>query len=149
MKDLISWKLILIIIVLSLLFIRCGEDDNPTEPDYNSALVGNWNVDKISWVGQSESGSYERDQLDSLGTVWILVLKSDKTVEQTSNYCCALSTRIGTWCCSDFTLSLELKIPNSDQSEALEYKFVLQEGKLVLDWRSSSGTIYYAEFIKQ
>ena len=149
MKNLFSWKLVLALIVLSLLFIRCSDDENPTEPNYNDELVGSWSVDKISWVGQSENGSFDSKQLDSLGTVWILELKSDKTVEQTSNYCCALSTRSGNWCCSDVTLTLELKIPNSEQVETIDYKFVLQEGKLVLDWRSSSGTIYYAEFIKQ
>lgn len=147
MKDLISWKLVLAIIVISLLFIRCG-DDNPTEPDYSANLVGNWNVDKISWTGQSENGSYDSDVLDSLGTVWILILKADNTAEQTSNYCCALSTRTGSWCCSSVTLSLELLIPNSDQVETIEYKFVFQDSRLILDWRSTSGTIYYAEFIK-
>ncbi len=148
MKTVLSWKLITLVIIFSLLFVKCGNDDNPAEPNYDSALVGTWKVNKISWDGQTDKGSYDQSKLDSLGTIWDLILRSDKTTEQTTNYCCALSTSTGTWSATEYELTLNLKAANSNEVEVKVYQFVIDGGKLILDWRSTAGTIYYVEFVK-
>ncbi len=148
MKTLLSWKFIALIVILFLFFVRCSED-NPTEPNYDAALTANWKISNLSWEGQNEKGSYDQSELDSLGTIWNLVLRSDKTVEQTTNYCCALSTHTGTWSATEYELTLKLKASNSNDIVTTVYQFVIEESKLVLDWHSTTGTIYFAEFTKQ
>ncbi len=148
MKALKLRKFIALITTLSLLYIGCSED-NPTEPNYDTALTANWKINKLSWDGLNDKGSYDLSELDSNGTVWSLTLKADKTAEQTTNYCCALANYTGTWSATAYELTLNLKASNSNEVLTTVYQFVIEVGKLILDWRSTAGTIYYAEFMKQ
>ena len=148
MKTLLSWKFIALIVILFLFFVRCGSDDNPTEPNYDTALTANWKISKLSWEGLNDKGSYDQSQLDSNGTVWSLTLKADKTAEQTTNYCCALADYTGTWSATTYELTLKLSAQGSVNIIESVYQFVIQGSKLVLNW-SETGTIYYAEFTKQ
>ena len=148
MIDQKSLRMVVVILLLAIVFICC-KDDNPTEPNYNTALVGSWKISAMNWCNQGKEGSYSQAQLDSVGIVWNLTLRSDKTVEQTSNYCCALSTHTGTWSATEYKFSLMLKDLNSDEVVTTVYWFVIEGNKLVLDWRSATCTIYYFEFTKQ
>lgn len=148
MKTLILRKFIVLISTISLLYIGCSEE-NPTEPNYDDALTANWKISKLSWDGLNDKGSYDQSQLDSNGTVWNLALNADKTAEQTTNYCCALTNYTGTWTATAYELTLNLKASNSNEVLTTVYQFVIEGAKLILDWRSTAGTIYYAEFIKQ
>ena len=148
MVDQKTLKMVIVILLLAIVFMCC-KDDNPTEPNYNTALVGSWKISAMNWCNQGKEGSYNQAQLDSVGMVWNLTLKSDKTVEQTSNYCCVLSTHTGTWSATENDLTLKLKALNSDEVETMSYRFVIEGSKLVLDWRSTTCTIYYFEFTKQ
>jgi hypothetical protein len=147
MKALILWKFIVLISTFSLFYIGCS-DDNPTEPNYDTALTANWKISKLSWEGLNDNGSYDQSQLDSNGTVWSLTLNSDKTAELTTNYCCALADYTGTWSATTYELTLKLSAQGSMDIIESVYQFVIKGSKLVLNW-SETGTIYYAEFIKQ
>ena len=140
---------LVVIILLSATVFMCCKDDNPTEPNYNTALVGSWSISAMNWCNQGKEGNYNQAQLDSIGIIWNLTLRSDKTGEQTSNYCCALSTHTGTWSATEYDLTLKLKDLNSDEVVTTAYRFVIDGNKLVLDWRSTVCTIYYFEFTKQ
>jgi len=147
MKALILWRFIILVTTLSLLNIGCS-DDNPTEPNYDAALTANWEISKLSWEGLNDKGSYDQSQLDSNGTVWSLTLNADKTAKQTTNYCCALADYTGTWSATTYELTLKLSAQGSVNIIESVYQFVIEGGKLVLNW-SETGTIYYAEFTKQ
>jgi len=140
-------NIILIAILFGTILISC-KDDNPTEVSYETALVGNWSLVKIRWEGQADKGSYDKNKLDSLGTIWTINLKSDNTVEQTTNYCCALTDFGGTWSATQYELTLKLKATNSNEVKTITYKFVVEKGRLILNWQQASGTLYYGEFEK-
>lgn len=141
-------NIIKVIFLLAIVFVGC-KNDNPTEANYETALVGNWNLNKIRWEGQDEKGSYDRGQLDSLGTIWTLTLKSDKTVKQTTNYCCALTDYSGSWSATKYELTLKLKASDSNEIKTKVYEFVIENSKLIINWQLKSGTLYYGEFVKQ
>ncbi|NOX65771.1 MAG: hypothetical protein GXO85_08215 [Chlorobi bacterium] len=141
-------NLVIVVLLLAIAFVSC-KDDNPTEANYETVLVGNWNLNKIRWEGQSEKGSYDRNQLDSLGTIWTITFKSDKTVELTTNYCCALTDYSGSWSATKYELTLKLKASNSNEVKTEVYQFVVENSKLIINWQSTSGTLYYGEFLKQ
>ncbi|VAX28836.1 hypothetical protein MNBD_IGNAVI01-2121 [hydrothermal vent metagenome] len=140
-------NIVIVVFLLAIIFVGC-KDDNPTDANYDTALVGSWNVDKIRWEGQSEKGSYDRGQLDSLGTIWTMTLKSDKTVEMTTNYCCALTDYSGSWSATKYELTLKLKASNSSEVKVEVYQFVVENARLIINWQLKSGTLYYGEFIK-
>ncbi len=140
-------NIVVALFVVGIIFVSC-QDDTPTEVDYETALIGNWSLVKIRWEGQTDKGSYDKMQLDSLGTVWTIRLKSDKTVEQTTNYCCALTNFTGFWYATQYELTLKLKASNSSDTKTITYQFVIENGKLILNWQLTSGTMYYGEFEK-
>ena len=141
-------KIVSIILLLAISFMCC-KDDNPTEPQYDSSLVGNWKVSSMSWDGPTESGNYDQSQLDSVGVIWNLNFKLDNTAEQITNLSGATITQAGTWINSGNMLTLNLKAPTSDQIGTIKYVYIIDGDLLKLNWTLGDGTIFDAEFTKQ
>lgn len=137
-----------VIILLGMILISC-KDDTPTEPQYDSSIVGNWKVISLSWDGSTESGSYNQSQLDSVGVVWNLNFNLDNTAEQITNLSGLTTSQSGTWSNTKNKLTLNLKTPNSDETGTMVYTYTVEDNLLKLNWLLSEGTIFDADFTKQ
>ena len=142
------FKIIVIAITFMLFFslTSCSSDDNPTEPKSNTELIGRWKVSKMSWSTPSESGSYNQTQLDSLGFIWHLTFSSDKTAEQMTNIDGPTITQQCTWSTNGDVLTVTLKEPSNG---SIDFKYIVVNNMLTLDWSIPSGAVYLAEFTKQ
>lgn len=110
-KMCVNYFIILAIAVI-LLFVSnaCNsEDENPTEPNNNSELVGQWKISKMISIISSDSVSYSQTELDSQGLIWQLNFNSDNTAEQITNLSGPTTTQTGTWSTNGDILSLSLK----------------------------------------
>jgi len=148
MDELRILKRIVVSILIGIILIFC-KDNNSTEPQYDSNLVGNWKVSSMSWEGPTESGSYDQRQLDSVGVIWNLNFMSDNTAEQITNLSGPTITQPGTWTNSGNKLSLNLKVPNSDEAGTMDYTYIVENNLLKLNWLLGDGTIFDGEFTKQ
>ena len=139
-----------IAVILLLVSNACSsEDKNPTEPNTNSELVGQWKISKMISIISSDSVSYSQTELDSLGLIWQLNFNSDNTAEQITNLSGPTTTQTGTWSTNGDILSLSLKAPTTDEVHTLDYKYVIENNILKLSWSLPSGTEFIAEFTKQ
>ena len=67
-KNTNSFILIIIGVVVAILMVACGSDENnPTVSTSESDLIGVWEINSLSWITSYESGRYSQTQLDSLG----------------------------------------------------------------------------------
>ena len=53
--------------------------------DGDKALVGSWTLISMDWDAPGDSGSFNEQQLDSMGVMWIMTFRDDNTAEQTTN----------------------------------------------------------------
>ncbi|MCF7810416.1 hypothetical protein K9N50_05465 [bacterium] len=134
--------------IVSLLSIGCSEDDNPSGPQHDMALVGEWDV--THWVTYVEGDTviYTESQIDSMNLIWTLTMDDDGSVEQITNISGPLLTMPGTWETSQNQLSLTLTRPTGGVS-TLVYDYEVDENLLTLDWQLPAGTKMTAEFTKQ
>ena len=149
-NSLYNIVVLLLGIMLILFSNSCStKDENTTEPKYDSDLVGQWELSKMSWSSQSETGSYSQTQLDSLGIIWNLNFSSDNTAEQITNFSGPLTTQTGTWLNSGNELTLELKAPTTDEVGTMVYNYVVENNLLKLNWILPAGIEFNSEFTKQ
>ena len=141
---------LLCIVLFSLVSGSCGEDGGPTGPTGPSrdmALVGFWRLTTSSWTN-GETGSYSEAQLDSMGMIWTLDMRTDGTAEQTTNIGGPLLAFPGTWETSGGQLTLILEGPSGETGPMI-YTYSVDVTTLILDWSLEAGMMFSAEFTKQ
>ena len=149
-KNINSFILIIIGMVITLLFAACSSDENnPTESTNDVDVIGVWKQISMSWTTSYDSGSYSQSQLDSLGIVWELTFNSDNTAVQITNLGGSLTTQTGTWAISGDQLTLTVKAPTTDEFGTICYKCDVENNLLNLCWTISTGTEFSSEFTKQ
>ena len=143
--------IIVAIVCISLFFVfsgSCSKDESPTEPQSNIALVGNWELTKMSSIYQGVTETITESQLDSIGLVWTLKIENNGTIEQITNISGQLVTMPGTWKTSANQLSLTLTGPSGGAS-TIVYEYAIDGNILELNWQIPAGSEFYAEFTKQ
>ncbi len=107
MKN-INIKFVLLILI-GVLIISCGDDDkSTTEPEIeiDQALVGTWDLTKISIV----SGTITIDLTpEQAGIAFIAVFNSDGTFESTSTDSDGPTVDTGTWGASEGVLTITIE----------------------------------------
>ncbi|MCK4559273.1 MAG: lipocalin family protein [Calditrichia bacterium] len=139
---------ILFALIFSFLSGGCSKDENPTEAKNDLALVGYWELTKMSSEYQGVADTLTESQIDSMGLVWTLKIEDDGTIEQTTNMSGPLVTMSGTWSTSANQLTTILTGPTGGTGTVV-YEYAIDENILKLNWEIPAGTKFYAEFIKQ
>jgi len=125
------------VIIVILLFGACSKD-NPAEPKKDPSFIGNWDIYSSSWTTPTETGTYNKTQLDSLGLVWRVKLKTDGAAQQITNISGELLTMPGTWTSSGKKLYITWTAPNGVKA-TLNYDFAVANDILSLSWTYAGG----------
>ena len=133
--------------LLSVFSESCKKEDDP-QPTNDMALVGNWDISKMTSEFQGVTEVLTQHQLDSIGLIWTFKIKNDDTIEQITNMDGSLVTMPGTWSTSSNQLTMILTA-SSGGSGTLVYDYVINGNILKLNWELQSGTKFESEFTKQ
>lgn len=149
MKKLNSMIGIMVCMVLFSLFSgSCNKDDDTPEPTNDQALVGNWDISKMTSEFQGVTEVLTQSQIDSTGLIWTYIIKNNDSIEQITNMDGSLVTMPGTWSTSANQLTMILTAPTGGAGTLL-YDYVINGIILKLNWELQSGAKYEAEFTKQ
>ncbi len=138
----------ILVFIFALLSGGCSKDENPTEAKNDLALVGYWELTKMSSEYQGVTDTLTESQIDSMGLVWTLKIEDDGTIEQTTNMSGPLVTMPGTWSTSANQLTTILTGPTGGTGTVV-YEYAIDGNILKLNWEIPAGPKFYAEFIKQ
>ena len=135
-------------LVVVLLSGGCSKSENPTEPQIDKALVGNWKLTEMSSEIEGVVETFTESLLDSMGLVWTLKMEDDGSIVQITNISGILETMPGTWKTSSNQLTLTLNSPGGGKS-TIVYDYVIDGNILKLNWDLTAGTKFYSEFTRQ
>ncbi|MBN2413271.1 hypothetical protein JXQ31_16450 [candidate division KSB1 bacterium] len=138
MKNVKFFKPALSGVIIVLLLLSACSKDNPVEPKKEPDFIGNWDIYSVSWTTPAETGTYNKSQLDSLGLVWKLKLKTDGAAEQITNIDGPLLTLPGTWTSSGNKLYIAWTGPTGGKA-TINYDFSVVNNILSLSWTYAGG----------
>ena len=136
------------ILSVVLLSWGCSTDENPSGPDNDISLVGNWTMTRMISEYQGEIDTLTASQIELMDIVWSLKIEDDGTIEQITNMSGPLITMPGTWSTAANQLTMILTGPSGEPA-TLVYEYVIDGNILKLNWSLSGGSILNAEFTKQ
>jgi hypothetical protein len=122
----------ILVFIFALLSGGCSKDENPTEAKNDLALVGYWELTKMSSEYQGVTDTLTESQIDSMGLVWTL----------------KIVTMSGTWSTSANQLTMTLTGPTGE-TVTLVYEYAIDGNILKLNWEIPAGPKFYAELTKQ
>ena len=145
------------LIFLSTLFIAlyylmsasCSKDENPTSPDSDKTVVGDWKLTTIISEYQGVKDTLTESQINTMGLIWTMKINNDGTVEQVTNLGDSLVTIPGTWRVLANQLTFTFTVPTSGETSSMTYEYTRDGNLLKLKWQIQSGTKYQAYFSKQ
>jgi len=120
---------ILCIFLFSLFSAGCDKDKSPTEPKRDLALVGTWEMTKITWEFPGETTSYTENQLLEMGFFTTFEINNDGTFKQTTNMVDMSQAGppeiyTGTWTTSANQFEMTFTINGNTNTAVFEYNIV-------------------------
>jgi hypothetical protein len=132
--------------LFSLIIGSC--DKNSTEPPESPSIVGTWKITKTASEYQGVVETYDENQLNEMGVVWIYQFNDDHTMELTTNLSGPLITITGTWQVSENKLTMTTTGPTGGTATSM-YIYSIVGNILKLNWQNPNGTKCNYEFTKQ